>query len=138
MRYPVELTPEANGAFSIAFPDVPEALTWGSTEPEAIAHAAEALESALDFYFETARSVPLPSPVPAGHPAIDLPASVAATVLLHNEMLHQNVRPAELARRLDLSRSEMTRLLNFRHNTRIDTIAAALAVLGKRLELQVL
>jgi antitoxin HicB len=68
---------------------------------------------------------------------ITLPASTAATVMLHNELIHQKVRPAELAKRLGIPRQEMTRMLNLRHKTKIDTIAAAFKALGKRLELSV-
>jgi antitoxin HicB len=44
--------------------------------------AAEALELALDFYFETRRLVPLPSKAMRGQRLISLPLSVSAKVLL--------------------------------------------------------
>jgi len=37
--YPVMLTPD-DGAFLVTFPDVPEAITFGATEAEALAMAA--------------------------------------------------------------------------------------------------
>ena len=58
-------------------------------------------------------------------------------VLLLNEMIAQNVRPAELARRLHTTPQEVNRLTNVRHTTRIDDIAAALRALGKHLEMRV-
>lgn len=68
---------------------------------------------------------------------MEIPASYVATALLYNEVLRQRVRPAELAKRLGIPRQDMTRMLKPRHNTRIDSVAAALAVLGKHLELRV-
>lgn len=43
----------------------------------------------------------------------------------------------ELARRLNVPRQEITRLLNPRHTTKIDAIDSALKALGERLESRV-
>jgi antitoxin HicB len=136
MRYPVRLRPEPEGSFSVSFPDVPEALTCGENVEDALRHAVDALESALDFYFDAKVAVPFPSRIKRGQYAVELPPSVTAKVLLYNEMIAQQVRPAEMARRLKLNRQEMTRMLDPRHTTKIDSIAAALKALGKTLEIQ--
>jgi antitoxin HicB len=130
------LTYQAVGNYAVRFPDIPEALTLGDTEQEALRHAADALESALDFYFENKRLIPEPSAPKRGYKFVELPPSLSAKVLLFNELLIQQVRPSEVARRLKVSPQEMTRILNPRHATKIDSIAAALATLGKRLEVQ--
>jgi antitoxin HicB len=138
MQFPARFSREpGTGAFNVSFPDIPEALTWGDSEAEALQHALEALETALDFYFEDGRSIPVPSPRKRGQRMIELPPSTAATVLLHNELVRQKVRPAELAKRLGIPRQDMTRMLNLRHKTKIDTIAVAFHALGKRLEMSV-
>jgi antitoxin HicB len=137
--YPVTLTPdEVDGGFVVTFVDIPEAITQGDTEAEALAAAKDALESALDFYFEDKRAVPMPSKAKRGQNVIELPASLSAKVLLLNEMVTQDVRPAELARRLNTTPQEVTRLTNVRHTTRIDGIAAALQALGKHLDMRVI
>jgi len=46
------------------------------------------------------------------------------------------VRPAELARRLKTTPQEVNRLTDVQHTSRIDGIAAALKVLGKRLDMR--
>ncbi len=138
MRYPAIVTYQKTaGHYAVGFPDIPEAITLGDTEAEALRHAVDALETALDFYFDFKRPVPEPSPIKRGQRLIELPASVAAKILLHNELIAQRVRPSELARRMKIPRQEMTRLLDPRHTTKIDSIALALAALGKRLELSV-
>ena len=98
MRYPIHIKPDGKH-FLVTFPDIPEALTQGETVEEALAMAAEALETALDFYFEQPREVPEPSHIKRGGKFVELPASLSAKVLLLNEMIRQRVRPAELARR---------------------------------------
>jgi antitoxin HicB len=136
MKFPVTLTPdETDGGFVITFTDIPEAITQGDTEEEALAMAKDALETALEFYFEDKRAVPSPSKPKRGQKVIELPASLSAKVLLLNEMVIQNIRPAELARRLHTTPQEINRLTNLRHTTRIDGIDSALRALGRHLEI---
>ena len=138
MKFPVNLTPDkADSGFVVTFPDIPEAITQGDTVEEALAMAQEALETALEFYFEDKRAVPVPSKAKRGQSVIELPASLSAKVLLLNEMVTQNIRPAELARRLNTTPQEVNRLTNLRHTTRIDGIAAALQAMGRHLEISV-
>ena len=137
MRYPVRLTAQEVGNYAVSFPDIPEALTRGDTAEEAMRHGADALESALDFYFENNRMVPMPSAPKRGQRVIELSPTLAGKVLLFNELLAQKVRPADLARRMAIPRQQVTRLLNPRHATKIDSIALALRALGKELQLSV-
>lgn len=137
MRYPARLKPQAEGGYVVTFPDIPEAITQGEDVEDALKHAADALESALDFYFEDRRPIPAPSKLKRGLRMVELPVSVAAKVLLLNEMLRQKVRPAELARRLGTTPQEVNRLTNIRHASRIDGVDSALRALGKRLEVKV-
>jgi len=102
MRYPARFKPAEEGGFVVTFRDIPEAITQGDTEEEALEMAEDALLTSMEFYFEDKRSVPLPSPVKRGERLVALPPSVWAKVLLLNEMLAQGVTPSELARRLQL------------------------------------
>lgn len=56
----------------MSFPDIPEALTQGDSYDEVMEMAKDALETALTFYFEDGRSVPLPSSVELGQPYVIL------------------------------------------------------------------
>lgn len=136
MRFPAKFARAKEGGFVVTFPDIPEAITQGENIDDAMIHAADALESALDFYFEEGRRVPMPSRPKRGQRVVELPASVSAKVLLLNEMIRQKVRPAELARRLRVTPQEVTRLIDLRHTTKIDGIAGALKALGKTLEIR--
>lgn len=136
MKFPVNLTPDKDdGGFVVTFPDIPEAITQSDTIEDALAMAQDALETALEFYFEDKRAVPAPSKPKRQQHVIELPASLAAKILLLNEMVIQNIRPAELARRLNTTPQEVNRLTNLRHTTRIDGIAAALLAMGRHLEI---
>ena len=133
--YPARVTRDGDG-FMVSFPDIPEALTGAKDREEAIALAADALTTAMDFYFEDRRPVPPPSEPKRGQITVDLPPSVAAKVLLLNEMVAQGKRPAELARLMHARPQEVTRLIDLHHPTKIDTVAAALQALGRRLDLR--
>jgi len=134
MRYPFKMRRDGR-YFLVTFPDLPEAITQGESEAEALKAAKDALETALDFYFESGRIVPSPSALKRGQRFVELPVSLSAKVLLLNEMLRQKIRPAELARRLHTTPQEVNRLINLRHTSKIDGIAEAMKVLGKNLHI---
>ena len=137
LSYPARIARDGE-RFMVSFVDIPEALTDGNTREEAIAMAADALTTAMDFYFEEKRLVPAPSPAKRGQVSVDLPASISAKVLLLNEMVLQQVKPSELARRMSVPRQEVNRLTNLHHPTKIDTISQALLAMGKKLELRLI
>jgi antitoxin HicB len=136
LRYPMHLEAAEEGGFIISFPDIPEAHSQAEDEVEAIRRGTDAVETALEFYLEDRRPIPAPSKPKRGQRMIELSASVSAKVLLLNEMIAQKVRPAELARRLQVTPQEVTRLINLRHTSKIDGIAGALKALGKTMEIR--
>lgn len=135
MQYPASFTHE-EGKIVVRFRDIPEAITQGDDEKDALEMAEDVLISSMDFYFEDGRRVPPPSQALPGERLICLPLSIASKVLLLNEMLAQKVGPSELARRMDSLPQYVNRLIDLHHNTKIDTVAQAMAALGKRFELQ--
>jgi antitoxin HicB len=136
LSYPANFEPAEEGGFVVTFPDIPEAITQGESLEDTMRHAADVLESALDYYLEAERPIPRSSKPKRGQHMVELPASVSAKILLLNEMNAQKVRPAELARRLQVTPQEVTRLINLRHTSKIDGIAVALKALGKTLEIR--
>ncbi|MDX8399944.1 MAG: type II toxin-antitoxin system HicB family antitoxin [Gallionellaceae bacterium] len=136
MQYPALFKPAPEGGFVVTFRDIPEAITQGDTEAEAMDMAEDVLYSAMEFYFDQKRPVPLPSAVKRGECLVDLPPSVGAKVLLLNEMIVQQITPSELARRLNTRPQDVNRVINLRHSTKIDTLGEAMRAMGKRLEVR--
>lgn len=134
MQYPARFEPAPEGGFVATFRDIPEAITQGDTEAEAMGMAEDALVTAMAFYFDDRRPVPSPSAPAPEEKLVALPPSVTAKVLLLNEMLAQRVTPSELARRLGTRPQDVNRLTDLNHATKIDTIAKAMACLGRRIE----
>jgi antitoxin HicB len=134
MYYPARLKSAPEGGFVVTFRDIPEAITQGETEEEAIEMARDVLYSSMEFYFEVKRKVPFPSEAKRGERLVALPPSAWAKVLLLNEMLAQRVTPSELARRLHTSPQNMNKVIDLGHSTKIDALNEAMMAMGKRLE----
>ena len=134
--YPMELTPDDNGTLLVTFPDVPEAVTFGDDEAEALLRAEDALLVMFSAYMDDRQPIPEPSPL-NGRPGVALKVVAAGKVALHNTLLATGQRKADLARRLNLAPTLVDRLLSLHHKSRIEQIETALAVLGKRLVVEV-
>jgi antitoxin HicB len=134
LTYPVDLQSDTNGTLLVTFPEFVEAVTYGDDESDALLRAEGALETMLAARIDDREDIPLPSPA-AGRPCVVLPALTAAKVLLYRAMREAGVRKADLARRLGWHGPQIDRLLDLNHASRLDQIEAALAVLGKRLKI---
>ncbi|WP_179038249.1 type II toxin-antitoxin system HicB family antitoxin [Limnobaculum xujianqingii] len=136
MRYPVNIEPDGTSLF-VSFPDIPEALTCGDDLADAKFMAYDALLTAFSMYFEDeSKEIPLPSDIESEH-YIDVPASVAAKILLLNAMVNSGVSRSELGRRVGIKKQNVKQLLDVYHTTKIDTIEQALTSLGHRLTISV-
>jgi len=134
VRYLVRLVPDREaGGFVVTFPDVPEAITQGSSVEDALDHAGDALETALMIYIAQRRRIPRPSRAAKKGCSVALPALSEAKVGLYEAMRIAHVGKAELARRLNWHVTQVDRLLDLSHASRLDQIEAALSVLNKRL-----
>jgi antitoxin HicB len=133
MKYPALFTPDTGG-YVVTFRDIPEAITQGDDDDDAMFMARDVLREAMSIYFDEKRPVPMPSKPQQGERLVDLPISVAAKVLLLNEMLAQTIAPSELARRMETTRQEVNRLIDLGHATKIDRIEDAMRALGRDLE----
>jgi len=134
--YPVTLTPDDNGTVLVTFADVPEAITFGADEDEALLHAVDALESALAFYVEARQPLPTASAPAAGQKTVRPGALEGAKLGLYQAMTEQGIRKAELARRLGWHVPQVDRLFELRHASRFDQIEAAARVLGRTVEVR--
>jgi antitoxin HicB len=136
-RYPVILKPHTNGTVLVTFPDVPEAVTFGTDEADALGHAVSALESALMFYIADRRPVPRPSKIRRKRWAVAVSLLAEAKIALSEAMIVRRVRKAELARRLGIHMPQVDRLLDLSHSSKIEQLEAALNAVGKYISIEV-
>ena len=132
LAWPVRLETDDRGAVPVSFPDIPEALTEGATEQEALAEAQDCLIAALGGYVDDRRNIPKPSPG-RGLPLVALPALVAAKIALYRAMGERGLSNAALARQLGSVEGAVRRLIDLDHRSHIGQVEAALHALGRRL-----
>jgi antitoxin HicB len=135
VEYRAVLKRDNNGTVMVSFPDLPGAHSFGNDRADALAHGRDALETVLDFYIRSRR--PIPTPSASRGARVEVPALLAAKVLLHNAVLDRKITRAELGRRMRIHRQQVDRLFDVRHGSQLDQLDAAFAALGKRLEVLV-
>ena len=135
-EYPVTLTLDGDTVL-VTFPDVPEAVTFGADEDEALLQAVDALETALSFYVDARKPLPVASKAKRGQRTVRPSALEGAKLGVYRAMTEQGIKKAELARRLGWHMPQVDRLFDLRHASRIDQIEAAARALGRRLEMRV-
>ena len=126
--YPVTLERDEAGRFVASFPDVPEALTDGADEAEALSEARDALRAALVGYVHARRALPRPSRRRGS--VVALAPVVAAKLALYQAMRSQQVSNIVLAERLGVTEGAVRRLVDPDHASRMEKVEAALEVLG--------
>ncbi len=131
--YPCILHDDEEGACVATFPDVPEALTGGQTEDEALDLAQDALAVALAGYVHDRRDIPRPSRLEKGHHSVSVPPIVAAKLSLCQAMRRQKVTNVALAGKLGMSESAVRKLLDPDRRSHIGRVEAALKALGRTL-----
>jgi antitoxin HicB len=135
MRYAVNLVPDDNGTLLVTSPDIPEVVTFGEDREDALARAADAIETAI-MGFMSARE-DIPTPKAKGDDYVSLPALSVAKIELYRAMRADGVGKAALAKRLDVALPQIDRLLDLRHASRLDAIERAFAALGRTMEVVV-
>src|SRR5207302_1318189 len=107
------LTPDDNDTLLVTCPDLPEVTTFGEDEGDALLRARDAIEEALAA--RIAHRVPIPEPSAGDEPHVSLPALTALKVELYRAVREDDVRKAELARRLGMHGPQVDRLFDLRH-----------------------
>ena len=128
--YPARLRPDSTGHLVVAFRDLPECLTSGADEREALAEAADALEEAIAGRIDDAEPIPVPSARRSGEHLVAVPAITAAKAALTLALADSGLSRVALAQRLGVDEKAVRRMLDPRHRTAIARIETALRVLG--------
>ena len=135
MRYAIELTPDDNGTLMVTCPDLPEVTSFGDDEADAMLHAVDGIESAIQGRISDRAEITFPRT--RGRTEVEVPALTAMKAALHNEMLAQGLKKADLARLLGWKGPQVDRLFSIGHASRLDQLEQAFRVLGKRIEVAV-
>jgi antitoxin HicB len=130
--WPIDLIPAEEGGYIVNFPDLPNGWSQGEDRAGALAQANDLLEEMVLGRMAYGEDVPLPSAA-NGRPTVVLPALTAAKLEAYRAMRAAGLNKKQLAERLGWQPSQVTRLFDGRHASRLDQIEAALHALGRRL-----
>ena len=119
------------GVIVVSFPDVPEAITEGDGESDALRAAEEALATALLSY--PMCRLPVPRAGTEIGVKVTVSAEAAAKLAVLEAFAASSMSKSELARRLGVRETEARRILDPMHATKLPRLQEALVIFGKRL-----
>jgi antitoxin HicB len=128
--FPARLQPDEEGRLVVHFPDLPEALTDGADEAEALAEAADCLSEALAGRINRGEDIPPPSRLRRGQHWVAPEPTIALKAALYSALRTQRMTVADLARRLDIDARKAARLIDPRAASRLNDLEVALSALG--------
>ena len=134
VTYPALFEPAREGGYVVKFPDFAWGVTQGDDEREALEMAVDALRILLAEQIKDGAKIPAPSKHRGrSYRMVSLPVLQSAKVELYKAFRSSGIRKSELAERLGLAKSNIDRLFDLNHASRMDQIEAAFRVLNKRL-----
>ena len=136
-NYPVRLEADEIGRIVVHFPDLPEALTDGADEEEALAEASDCLSEALAGRIRRQEDIPIPSPLRRGMYAVEPEPTIALKVALYAALTGRGMNTAELAQKLGTDERQAARLLDPKARTPLVKLEAALSALGYTIGIEV-
>lgn len=127
--------PDDNGKIVAQFVDFPGA-TFGGGAADAMARAADLLETILASDIEDRKDIPAPSAA-RGRPTVAPRLLGSFKLAVYQELLQRGWRKADLARALAVNPRQIDRLLDLGHASPLSPLEAAFAALGKVARVQV-
>jgi antitoxin HicB len=135
--YPARLEPDEEGRLVVHFPDLPEALTDGADEAEALSEAADCLSTALAARIANNEDIPPPSRLRRAQYLVAPDATMALKAVLYSALRARTMTTADLAPRLDIDYRQAARLIDPRAPSKLITLEAALSALDYAVAIEV-
>lgn len=131
-EYSYNITKYDDNEYILKFNIIPEALTSGKTENEAISLAEDALIGAIKGYIKNKREIPQESEI-GGH-KICLSPLISAKLILYILMRHYKITNVKLASLLKTDEKVIRRMIDLDAKCKITTIEKAVKLIGKNVE----
>lgn len=139
VTFPALFEPDREaGGFVVTFPDFPYGATQGDTVEEATAMAQDLLEGLVSDLIAAGKALPEGNKRRGRRfRMVALPALQSAKVELYSVFRASGMKKAELARRVSMAKSNLDRLFDLKHQSRLDQLEAALAAMNKHMWIEV-
>jgi antitoxin HicB len=132
-QYPVLLTAADEGGYVVTCRDLPQLVTQGESEEDALVQASDAMDEVFATYLIEGMDLPPPSRARRRERLVSPPAETVAKAALHVAMRQAGISKIELAKRLGVDEKEVRRLLDPHYGSKLPRIAKAVSLLGQRL-----
>lgn len=132
-QYSVLLTTAEEGGYIVTCRDLPQLITQGEDEQDALAHASDAMDEVFAAYMIEGIDFPEPSKAKRREHLVAPPAETMAKAALHVAMYEAGISKMQLARQLGVDEKEVRRLLDPHYGSKLPRIAQAVSLLGQRL-----
>ena len=121
----------------VSFRDLPECLTSGADEVEALEEAQDALEAVVAARINRGESIPTPSEPLTGEHLVAVPTDMSAKAAFVLAFRESGLTQEGLAQRLGTKQPVINRMLDPRDGTTASDLNRALRVLGSELVVEV-
>src|SRR5213080_2880355 len=107
--YPARLEADEDCRLVVHFRDLPEALTDGADEAEALAEASDCLSEALAGRINRREDIPAPSSLEHGMHLVEPEPTIALQAGLYEALASRGLSTADLGKRLDINEVQAAR-----------------------------
>ena len=132
-QYSVKLTPSEDGGYVVTCRDLPQLITQGEDERDALEQAADAMDEVFATYMIDGIEFPEPSKAKRREHLVAPPAETMAKSALYIAMRQAGISKMQLAKQLGVDEKEVRRLLDPHYGSKLPRIAQAISLLGQRL-----
>ena len=132
-EFPVLLTTAGEGGFVVTCRDLPQLITQGEDQADALLQAVDAMDEVFATYMIEGIDFPEPSRLRRREQLAAPPAETMAKAALYVAMREAGISKTQLAKRLGVDEKEVRRLLDPHYGSKLPRIAQAISVLGRRL-----
>jgi len=132
-QYPILLTPAVEGGYVVTCRYLPQLVTQGEDEQDALAQAADAMDEVFAAYMMNGMEFPEPGRTRRLEHLVSPPAETMAKAALYVAMREAGINKVQLAKQLGVDEKEVRRLLDPHYGSKLPRIAEAIQLLGKRL-----
>jgi len=135
--YPARLERDEADRRVVHFPDLPEALTDGADEAEALTEASDCLSEALAGRIHRQEEIPIPSPLRRGMYAVEPEPTIALKAALYEALTERGMSPSDLRQMLGIKKRDAVLLIDPKARTPLSKLEAALSALGYTIGIEV-
>ena len=132
-QYPVVLTTAEEGGYVVTCRNLPQLITQGEDQQEALEQAADAMDEVFATYMIEGIDFPEPSKARRREHLVAPPAETMAKAALYIAMRQAGISKMQLAKQLGVDEKEVRRLLDPHYGSKLPRIAQAINLLGQRL-----